>query len=77
MEEGLTSGVVMGYPVVDTAVTVIGGKFTPGLSTELGFRLACSMALKQGMEKANSVLLEAHHEGGGHRARGVHGRGHR
>ena len=58
VEEGLTSGVVMGYPVVDTAVTVIGGKFTPGLSTELGFRLACSMALKQGMEKASSVLLE-------------------
>ncbi|MBV1752779.1 MAG: elongation factor G, partial [Desulfarculus sp.] len=58
VEEGLTSGVVMGYPVVDTAVTVTGGKFTPGLSTELGFRLACTMALKQGMEKANSVLLE-------------------
>ncbi|MCB2193449.1 MAG: elongation factor G, partial [Deltaproteobacteria bacterium] len=38
--------------------TVTGGKFIPGLSTELGFRLACTMALKQGMEKAEAVLLE-------------------
>ncbi|BEQ15520.1 elongation factor G [Desulfoferula mesophila] len=58
VEEGLTSGVVMGYPVVDTAVTITGGTFTPGLSTELGFRLACTMALKQGLEKAAAVLLE-------------------
>lgn len=58
VEEGLSSGVVMGYPVVDTAVTVIAGKFTPGLSTELGFRLACSLTLKKSLEQAAPVLLE-------------------
>ncbi|MBU1274733.1 MAG: elongation factor G [Proteobacteria bacterium] len=58
VEEGLTSGVVMGYPVVDTSVTVIGGKFTPGLSTELGFRLACSLALKKALEQGAPALLE-------------------
>ncbi|MCB2228430.1 MAG: elongation factor G [Desulfarculaceae bacterium] len=58
VEEGLSSGVVMGYPVVDLGVVVSGGKFTPGLSTELGFRLATSMALKKGLEDGSPLLLE-------------------
>jgi elongation factor G len=58
VEEGLTSGVVLGYPVLDTWVQVRGGVFTPGLSSELGFRLATSLALKKALAEANSVLLE-------------------
>jgi elongation factor G len=58
VEEGLTSGVVLGYPVVDTSVVITGGKFSPGLSTELGFRLATSLALKKALEKGAPALLE-------------------
>ncbi|MFH1059763.1 MAG: elongation factor G [Pseudomonadota bacterium] len=58
VEEGLTSGVVLGYPVVDTWVHVLGGVFTPGVSTDLGFRLACSMALKRALGEAKPSLLE-------------------
>jgi elongation factor G len=48
----------MGYPVVDVAVKVVGGAFMPGVSTELGFRLACSLALRKGLEQAEAILLE-------------------
>jgi elongation factor G len=58
VEEGLTSGVVLGYPVVDIWAHVLGGSFTPGVSTELGYRLACSMALKRALAEAKPVLLE-------------------
>ncbi|MCA1905286.1 MAG: elongation factor G [Desulfarculus sp.] len=58
VEEGLTSGVVLGYPVVDTWVHIQGGAFTPGVSTELGYRLACSLALKKALTEAGPVLLE-------------------
>jgi elongation factor G len=56
--ESFTSGVVLGYPVLDTKVEVVGGGYTQGLSTELGFRLALSMALKRALEEAEPVLLE-------------------
>ncbi len=58
VEEGLTSGVVLGYPVLDTWVQLTGGVFTPGASTELGFRLATSLALKKALSEGASVLLE-------------------
>jgi len=58
LEEGLTSGVVLGYPVLDTKVELVRAGFTPGLSTELGMRLACSAALRRGLEEAAPVLLE-------------------
>jgi elongation factor G len=57
-EESFTSGVVLGYPVLDTKVAVAGGEFNPGLSTELGYRLALSMALKRALSDAEPVLLE-------------------
>jgi elongation factor G len=58
VEEGFTSGVVLGYPVLDTWVKVVAGRFTPGVSTELGFRLACSMALRKALEQAQPQLLQ-------------------
>ena len=57
-EEGLASGPVMGYPVVDVGVQISGGVFTPGLSTEKGMRLACSMAVRKALEQAEPALLE-------------------
>ncbi len=58
VDEGLTSGVVRGYPVLDAWVHVVGGSFTPGMSTELGYRLACSLALKKALAEAAPALLE-------------------
>lgn len=57
-EESFTSGVVLGYPVLDTKVAVTGGEFNQGVSTELGYRLALSMALKKALSEAEPVLLE-------------------
>ncbi len=57
-QEGLASGPVMGYPVVDVGVHISGGVFTQGLSTEKGMRLACSMAVRKAMEQAEPALLE-------------------
>ncbi|WP_449246376.1 elongation factor G [Desulfarculus baarsii] len=56
--ESLASGPVMGYPVVDTGVVVLGGAFTPGLSTELGMRMACSLAMRRALDAAQPMLLE-------------------
>jgi elongation factor G len=39
-------------------VNIKGGSHAPGLSTELGFRLACSMAMRKALEKAKPVLLQ-------------------
>ncbi len=58
VNEALTSGVVLGYPVLDTCVKITGGTYTQGTSTELGFRLACSMAIKRALTEADPVLLE-------------------
>ena len=58
VEEVLEGGVLMGYPVVDTAVRIVEGVFTPGVSTALGFRVACSLAVRKAIEAAEPVLLE-------------------
>ncbi|MBW1988802.1 MAG: elongation factor G [Deltaproteobacteria bacterium] len=55
--ESLEAGVIMGYPVLDVAVTVTGGVFREN-STELAFRVAASMALKEALAAAAPVLLE-------------------
>jgi elongation factor G len=57
-QESLTSGEVLGYPVVDTWVRVSGGAFTAGVSTELGFRLACAAAMRRALAQAGPILLE-------------------
>jgi elongation factor G len=58
LEENLQSGAVLGYPVVDVKACIKAGKFEPGLSTELGFRLACAQAMRKGLEQGQSILLE-------------------
>ena len=58
VEEALGAGVVAGYPVVDVKVTVHFGSYHDVDSNENAFRMAGSMAFKEGMKKANPVLLE-------------------
>jgi elongation factor G len=54
----LPSGVVAGYPVVDVKATLFFGSYHDVDSNENAFRMAASMAFKDGMRKASPVLLE-------------------
>lgn len=58
VNEALTSGVLGGYPVVDVKAIVYDGSFHDVDSSELAFKIAASMAFKDGMAKASAVLLE-------------------
>jgi elongation factor G len=51
-------GVLAGYPVKDVRVTLFDGSFHTVDSSELAFKLAGSLAMKQALEQANPVLLE-------------------
>ncbi len=54
----LESGVLAGYPVVDVKVRLIDGSYHDVDSSEMAFKIAGSMAFKEGLKKAGSVLLE-------------------
>jgi elongation factor G len=56
--ETLPAGVLAGYPVVDVKVTLIFGSYHDVDSNENAFRMAASMAFKDGCRKASPVLLE-------------------
>ena len=56
--ESMLSGVVSGYPVVDIKAALVDGSFHPVDSNERAFHIAGSMALKEGLAKAGSILLE-------------------
>ncbi|ASY38471.1 elongation factor G [Taylorella equigenitalis] len=58
IQETLSSGVVAGYPVVDVKVTLTFGSYHDVDSNENAFRMAASMAFKEGMRRASPVLLE-------------------
>ncbi|MGS1117891.1 elongation factor G [Castellaniella sp. UC4442_H9] len=58
IRETLPAGVVAGYPVVDVKVTLFFGSYHDVDSNENAFRMAASMAFKDGMRKASPVLLE-------------------
>ncbi len=58
IEDALNSGVLLGYPVVDVETVVYGGAFMEGISSEIAFRVAASMAFKKACEQASPVLLE-------------------
>jgi len=57
-KQACETGVLAGYPLVDVAIRLIGGKFEEGESTEMGFRNAAVGALWDGAKKAKPVLLE-------------------
>jgi elongation factor G len=56
--ESFGSGVILGYPVVDVAVALVGGTYKESLSSELAFKVAAAMACKNGIEKGAPLLLE-------------------
>ena len=58
VEDTLKSGVLAGFPVVDVKVTLHFGSYHEVDSNENAFKIAASMAFKEGMRRANPVLLE-------------------
>jgi elongation factor G len=56
--ETLPNGVLAGFPVVDVKVTLFDGSYHDVDSNENAFKMAASMAFKDGMRKASPVLLE-------------------
>ncbi|MGE8689150.1 MAG: elongation factor G [Achromobacter sp.] len=58
VRESLNAGVLAGYPVVDVKVTLFFGSYHDVDSNENAFKMAASMAFKEGMRRADPVLLE-------------------
>ena len=58
LRETIPNGVLAGYPVVDVKVTLFDGSYHDVDSNENAFKMAASMAFKDGMRKADPVLLE-------------------
>ena len=58
MKETSESGVIAGYPLIDVKVTLIDGSYHDVDSSEMAFKIAGSMAFKDGIKKCNPVLLE-------------------
>ncbi len=58
IREQLQNGVLAGYPVVDVEVTLFDGSFHEVDSSEIAFKVAGSMAFKEGLRQARPVLLE-------------------
>jgi elongation factor G len=58
VREALDSGVLAGYEIVDVKVTLVDGSYHEVDSSEIAFKIAGSMALKEGVRKAKPVLLE-------------------
>ena len=58
IEDGLTTGVVAGYPLVDVKVTITFGSYHDVDSNEMAFKICASMALKEAARKCNAIILE-------------------
>ncbi len=58
IQDTLTAGVLGGYPVVDVKATLFFGSYHEVDSNENAFRMAASMAFKEGMRQANPILME-------------------
>jgi elongation factor G len=58
VQEALEGGVLAGYPMVDIKVTLIDGSYHEVDSSEMAFKIAASMCVKQAVHKAKPVLLE-------------------
>jgi len=57
-KEALDSGILAGYPVVDVKVTLFDGSYHEVDSSEIAFKMAGSMGVKNALKKAHSILLE-------------------
>ena len=58
IQEAMESGVLAGYPVVDVRVELVDGSYHDVDSSEMAFKVAGSMAFKEGMKRAKPKLLE-------------------
>lgn len=58
IQEAMQGGVLAGYPVVDLKVTLVDGSYHEVDSSEMAFKIAGSMAIKEAIRNANPVLLE-------------------
>jgi elongation factor G len=58
IREAMQTGVVSGYPVVDLKATLYDGSFHEVDSSEMAFKIAGSMALKEGVRKGRPLILE-------------------
>ncbi|MBD1841610.1 elongation factor G [Coleofasciculus sp. FACHB-64] len=58
MKEACESGIVAGYPVIDLKATMVDGSYHEVDSSEMAFKIAGSMAIKEAVMKASPVLLE-------------------
>lgn len=58
MREAAESGVLAGYPVIDFKVSLVDGSYHEVDSSEMAFKIAASMAFKEGCKQAKSVILE-------------------
>jgi elongation factor G len=58
IKEAMLSGVMAGYPLVDVKATLYDGSYHDVDSSELAFKMAGSLALKEGVRKARPILLE-------------------
>ena len=58
VRQGLETGILAGYPVVDTSVKLLDGQYHPVDSSEIAFRNAGILAIRQAQNRADPVLLE-------------------
>jgi elongation factor G len=58
IREAMQSGGVSGYPVIDLKVVLVDGSYHEVDSSEMAFKIAASMALKEGVRRGNPVILE-------------------
>jgi elongation factor G len=58
IEEGLSSGVLAGYPLIDLKVAIVYGSYHEVDSNEMAFKICASMAIKDAARKASPILLE-------------------
>jgi len=58
VRESLESGVLGGYPVVDVKVALVDGSYHPVDSSDLAFKIAANMAMREALKQGGSILLE-------------------
>ena len=58
MEEALEGGIIAGFPMIDVKVTLYDGSYHEVDSSEMAFKIAGSMAIKEGTKKARPCILE-------------------